>query len=305
MSLETKGIIKKSKISSSKGFFLAVCVAPAFVLYLMLGVYPAINVFFNSLFKWSGLSPTKTFIGLDNFKTLFHDQKFAIAFKNTIFLMIVTSIVTMVIALFFASTLSRSKFKEKNLYRTIFFFPNVLSIVVIGILFTYIYEPNRGILNAGLKLIGMNGKTWLGDPNTVLWAIAGAMIWQAVGYYMVMYMAGMDSISPSLYEVADLEGASRFKQFFFITIPMLWEIIRVTLVFFIISSLNMSFLFVTVMTGGAPNGGSEVLLSYMYNQAFKNSNFGYAMAVAVVVFIFAFSLGLISNKLTQKESNNY
>ncbi|GMQ58284.1 sugar ABC transporter permease [Vallitalea sediminicola] len=305
MSTVKKEIVKKNKISSSKGFFLAVCVAPAFVLYLILGVYPAIKVFVNSLYKWSGLSPTKTFIGLDNFKTLLHDQKFALAFKNTVFLMIVTTIITMVIALFFASTLSRSKFKEKNLYRVLFFFPNVLSIVVIGILFTYIYEPNRGLLNAALGLIGLNGKTWLGDSKTVLWAISGAMIWQAVGYYMVMYMAGMDSISPSFYEVADLEGASKFKQFFLITIPMLWEIIRVTIVFFIISSLNMSFLFVTVMTGGAPNGGSEVLLSYMYSQAFTNSNFGYAMAVAVVVFLFSFTLAIISRKLTEKENDNY
>ncbi len=192
--------------------------------------------------------------------------------------------------------------KKKNIYRILFFFPNVLSIVVIGILFTYIYEPNRGILNAALSVIGVGGKTWLGDPKTVLWALSGAMIWQAVGYYMVMYMAGMDSISPSFYEVADLEGASKLKQFFLITIPMLWEIIRVTIVFFIISSLNMSFLFVTVMTGGAPNGESEVLLSYMYNQAFTNSNFGYAMAVAVVVFLFAFTLALISRKLTEKRN---
>jgi N-acetylglucosamine transport system permease protein len=305
MTLKSNGINNKCKITSSKSFFLTVCVAPAFVLYLILGVYPAIKVFINSLYKWSGLSPTKTFIGLDNFRTLLHDQKFAIAFKNTIFLMIITTIITMIIALFFAATLSRSKFKEKNIYRIIFFFPNVLSIVVIGILFTYIYEPNRGILNAALNVIGVNGKTWLGNSSTVLWAISGAMIWQAVGYYMVMYMAGMDSIPPSLYEVADLEGASRFKQFFLITVPMLWEIIRVTLVFFIISSLNMSFLFVTVMTGGAPNGSSEVLLSYMYNQAFTNSNFGYAMAVAVVVFLFAFILAAISRKLTEKEVDTY
>ncbi|GKX31502.1 sugar ABC transporter permease [Vallitalea longa] len=303
--IKTKSIAKKSKITSTKGFFLTVCVAPAFILYLILGVYPAINVFFNSFFKWSGLSPVKTFIGIDNFRTLFHDKKFGMAFQNTIFIMVVTTVFTMVLALFFASVLSRSRLKEKNVYRVIFFFPNVLSIVVIGVLFTYIYEPNRGILNAALKLIGLNGPTWLGDSQTVLWAIAGAMIWQAVGYYMVMYMAGMDSISPSLYEVADLEGATKLQQFFKITVPMLWEIIRVTMVFFIISSLNMSFLFVTVMTNGGPSGSSEVLLSYMYRQAFTNSNFGYAMAVAVVVFLFAFTLAIISNKLTEKENDNY
>ncbi len=132
------------------------------------------------------------------------------------------------------------------------------------------------------------------------------MIWQAVGYYMVMYMAGMDGIPKDLYEVADLEGLSKFKQFFTITIPLLWEIVRVTVVFFIISTINMSFVFVKIMTPtGGPQGHSEVLLSYMYKQAFTNSNFGYAMAIGVFIFLFSFALALLSNKLTKKEIIEY
>ena len=110
----------------------------------------------------------------------------------------------------------------------------------------------------------------------------------------------MDGISPELYEAADIDGASKFVQFFKITIPMIWGILRVTLVFFITSTLNMSFLFVNVMTDGAPNGSSEVLLTYMYRQAFTNANFGYAMAIAVIIFIVAFALAIISNILTKK-----
>lgn len=291
-----------TKKMRKKGF-LMFCVVPSLVLYLYFMVYPSITVFINSVFSWSGLSPVKEFVGLKNFKTLFEDERFWEAFRNTIFLMIFVTIVTMVISMFLAYTLTRTKLKEKNLYRTLFFFPNVLSIVVIGVLFKQIYAPQTGIINAGLEKIGLSqfAHAWLGEPETVLWAIGFAMIWQAFGYYMVMYLAGMDSISPELYEVADIEGASKVYQFFKVTLPLMWEIVRVTLVFFIITNINMSFLFVNVMTDGAPDGGSEVLLSYMYKQAFTNANFGYAMAVAVAIFLFSFVLALIVNKLTDSK----
>ncbi|WP_242847677.1 carbohydrate ABC transporter permease [Niameybacter massiliensis] len=282
---------------------IALSLIPALCLYTLFVIYPTFDVFKTSLFQWSGLSPTKTFVGFDNFIRLFNDPKFWLALKNTLFLLLVCTIITMFLSLFFAAALTQTKLKEKNFYRVLFFFPNVLSIVVIGVLFSNIYEPNTGILNSLLRGIGLDNlaKPWLGSGSTVLWAIAIAMVWQAVGYYMVMYMAGMDGISPELYEAADIDGAGKATQFFKITIPMIWSIIRVTMVFFITSTLNMSFLFVNVMTDGGPNSQSEVLLTYMYRQAFTNSNFGYAMAIAVIIFVIAFTLAIISNLLTKNK----
>ncbi|MEG0012864.1 MAG: sugar ABC transporter permease [Cellulosilyticaceae bacterium] len=296
---------KRNPQKIKTGIYLAISLIPAIFLYGLFVIYPTFNVFKTSLYKWSGLSPQKTFIGLDNFTRLFADDKFWLAMKNTLFILLVCTVITMFLSLFFAAALTQSKLKEKNFYRVIFFFPNVLSIVVIGVLFKNIYEPNTGILNSLLKGVGLENLThaWLGESKTVLWAIVIAMVWQAVGYYMVMYMAGMDGISPELYEAADIDGASKFTQFFKITIPMIWSIIRVTIVFFITSTLNMSFLFVNVMTNGGPNSQSEVLLTYMYRQAFTNSNFGYAMAIAVVIFVLAFALAIISNILTNKEED--
>ena len=117
---------------------------------------------------------------------------------------------------------------------------------------------------------------------------------------MVMYIAGMDSISDELYESASLDGASKFHQFFIITLPLTWQVIRVTLTFFIISTINMSFLFVTAMTNGAPDGASNVLLVYMSQQR-ANGSFGYAMAIGTMLFIFAYGISLIVNKLTEKD----
>ena len=286
---------KKEKI------FLACCVTPALVGFCLFILYPAFQVFRMSLYKWSGGTGKKTFIGLKNFKTLFASDTFWLAFRNTLFLMVFVTIVTMALSLFFAAVISRGKLKEANLYRIVLFFPNVLSIVVIGIIFKNLFNPLTGIVNSALAAMGKtNLPNWLGDSRYVLWVIAVAMIWQAVGYYMVMYIAGMDGVSAELYEVSELEGANKIQEFFKITLPLIWPTVRTTLVFFILSTMNMSFQFVTVMTNGEPQGHSEVLLSYVNLQAFSNANFGYAMSVSVVVFVFSFVLSLIAQALTAR-----
>ena len=292
------------KQSTRNNIAIALSLIPALCLYALFVIYPTFNIFQTSLYEWSGLSPTKTFVGINNFIRLFKDATFWLALKNTLVLLIVCTVITMLLSLFLAAALTQTKLKEKHFYRILFFFPNVLSIVVIGVLFSNIYEPNTGILNALLRDGGLGNlaKPWLGNGSTVLFAIALAMIWQAVGYYMVMYMAGMDGISPELYEAADIDGANKIIQFFKITIPMIWSIIRVTIVFFITSTLNMSFLIVNVMTDGGPNSKSEVLLTYMYRQAFTNSNFGYAMAIGVFIFLIAFVLAIISNILMKEKT---
>ena len=284
--------------------FLACCVAPALIGFCLFILYPAFQVFRMSLYKWSGGTGKKTFIGINNFVTLFTSDKFWLAFVNTLFLMVFVTIVTMALSLFFAAIISRGKLKEANLYRIVLFFPNVLSIVVIGIIFKNLFNPLTGIVNSFLSAMGKaNLPNWLGDSKYVLWVIALAMIWQAVGYYMVMYIAGMDGVSAELYEVSELEGANKIQEFLKITLPLIWPTVRTTLVFFILSTMNMSFQFVTVMTNGEPQGHSEVLLSYVNKQAFSNANFGYAMSVSVVVFLFSFILSLIAQALTARKDS--
>lgn len=296
----------KSRKQSRSGF-IAACTIPTLILFGVFMVYPTVDVFIMSLFKMGSTSLNRQFVGIQNFQTLMQDKLFWQAFRNNIFFIIVVTIITMSLSMFFAALLQQTRLREKPFYRIVFFFPNVLSIVVIGQLFVQIYDPSKGILNAFLSAVHLNGLShaWLGEEGTVLWAVVAAMVWQAIGYYMVMYMAGMDGISTQLYEVADLEGMGKFKQFFRITVPLMWEIIRVTIVFFIISTINMSFVFVKVMTNGGPNGSSETLLTYMYKQAFTNSNFGYAMAIGVFVFVFSFLLAIISNRLTKRETIQY
>ena len=287
-----------------RGAFITLCCAPAVILFIIFMVIPTYNVFKMSLYKWGGFSNKRTFIGLRNFETLLKDTKFLQSFQNTVVLIVLVSVITIGLALTFAAILSREKLKGQNFFRVVFYIPNILSVVIISAIFSAIYDANNGMLNSLLALFRPQGAEpvyWLGTQSIVIYSLAGAMIWQAVGYYMVMYMASMAAIPESLYESANLEGASRVTQFFQITIPLIWTNIRTTLTFFIISSINLSFMFVKAMTSGGPDGSTEVFLSYMYKQAYTNSSYGYGMAIGAVVFIFSFALSAILNAVTKRE----
>lgn len=292
-----------NKNNKEKKLFIALSVIPASILFIVFMVIPTINVFWMSLFKWGGLSNNKKFVGFDNFTILFKDSNFLKSFQNTIFLIVIVTIITLALAIASAAVLSRKDIKFKNFFRIVFYFPNILSVVVISAIFSAVLDSNKGIVNATLEVLSLESlqRMWLGDQQVVMWCIAFVMIWQAVGYYMVMYMASMCSIPESLYESADLEGASPMKQFFQITLPLVWNTVRTTLTFFIISTINLSFLFVKVMTSGGPNASSENVLFYMYKQAYTNSSYGYGMAIGVAIFLFSFALSLIISKITKRD----
>ncbi|MBR6650988.1 MAG: sugar ABC transporter permease [Clostridia bacterium] len=281
--------------------FLFWCVAPAFLLFLVFMIYPTISVFVMSLYKWGGYSAAKTFVGLNNFRTLIEDTRFIGSFRNSVILLVIVSVITLILALWCANVLTHEKIKAKSLFRVIFYIPNILSAVVIAAIFSAIYDPSRGLANSVLGLMGIEPVMWLGNRGIVIYSIAIAMIWQATGYYMVMYMSSMSAVPYSLYEAADIEGASGTSKFFSITLPLIWTNVRTTLTFFIISSINISFLLVRAMTGGGPDGASEVFLSYMYEQSYTNSSYGYGMAIGVVVFVFSFALSALVNIATRRD----
>lgn len=283
--------------------FILACMAPAVILVTLFMVIPTFNVFRMSLYKWGGISGNKTFQGLRNFEILLKDQNFLQSMQNSILIITLVTIITLAIAVFFAAILTKENLKGKDLFRIIFYIPNILSVVVISAIFGAIYDPQSGLLNSILGFLHLDNlkKMWMGDPNIVIYSLIFALIWQAIGYYMVMYMASMASIPESFYEAAGLDGAGPIKQFFVITLPLIWDNIRTTLTFFVISTINLSFLMVQIMTGGGPNGQTEVFLSYMYKQAYTNSSYGYGMAIGVVVFLFSFILSAIINKITERE----
>ena len=291
----------------SKSLFIFFSLAPAMILYILFRIIPTFQVFRMSLFKTSALSKKEKFVGFDNFISLFQDKAFIRSFQNTILLIVVVTIVTLILAVFFAAILTTEKIRGSNFFRIIFYIPNILSIVVVSGIFSAIYDRGRGLIDSMLHIVGLKGPKagWLGDQNIVIYSIAMALIWQAVGYYMVMYMAGMANIPDSLYEAAELDGAGKINKFFTITLPLVWLNIRATLSFFIISTINLSFLLVVPLTDGGPDGATEVFLSYMYKQAYTNQSYGYGMAIGVMVFLFSFALSGVISAVTNREILEY
>lgn len=281
-----------------KNLFLVFLLSPSLILFSLFMIYPTIRTFVSSLFFDTGLGSPSQFVGLLNFQQMFQDPIFFTSLKNTVILLVLVAPCTLLLALLFAAVLTTGKIRERNLYRTILFFPSILSLVSVGILWSFIYHPTMGILNT---IFGTIDPPILGNKQTVLVAIAVTMIWQAAGYYMVMYIASIDSISKEIYESAEIDGANGWVQFWKITIPQLHDILSSTIIYVINGVLTISFSVVNVMTGGGPNRGSEVLTTYMYKQA-MNSNFGYAMAIAVFTFSISIVLSLISNKIINTNS---
>ncbi len=284
--------------SKSRGLFLALCVAPAVILYFIFMILPTLNVFRMSLFERGAYSPTETFVGMANFKALAGDPKFITSMQNTILLIVTVTIITFFFSIVFAAILTREKIRGQNFFRVVFYIPNILSVVVIAGIFSAIYKPENGMLNSILSLL--RGETvmilWKDQPMVIVSVII-AMVWQAIGYYMVMYMASMSAVPESLYESAGLDGAGRLTQFFQLTLPLIWTNIRTTLTFFIISTINMAFLFVKAMVA---KGMADVGLSFMYAQ--KDAGlYGYSMAAGVVIFLFSFLLSALVNRVTRRE----
>ena len=280
--------------------FIFLCVAPAVILFAIFMVAPTFNVFRLSLYQRSTFNPNETFIGLKNFQMLLKDATFIRSMQNMLLLIVMVTVFTMGTALLFAGILTREKLKGQDFFRIVFYIPNILSVVVISGIFSAIYDIDRGLLNSILNLFGKEGVLWKGEQHVIM-SLVIAMVWQAIGYYMVMYMSSMAAVPDSLYESAGLDGASRSAQFFQITIPLIWTNIRTTLTFFIISTINMAFLFVSAMTGGGPNNASNVALLYMYNQKNLGGGYGYAMAIGVVIFLVSFGLSALVNKVTERE----
>ena len=280
--------------------FIFACVAPAVILFVLFMAAPTFNVFRLSLYQRSTFNPNEVFIGLKNFQMLMRDATFIRSMQNMLLLIVMVTVFTMATALLFAGILTRENLKGQDFFRIVFYIPNILSVVVISGIFSAIYDIDRGLLNSVLNLFGKEGILWKGEQHVIM-SLVIAMVWQAIGYYMVMYMASMSAVPGSLYESAGLDGADRSTQFFQITIPLIWTNIRTTLTFFIISTINMAFLFVSAMTGGGPNNASNVALLYMYNQKNLGGGYGYAMAIGVVIFLVSFGLSALVNKVTERE----
>lgn len=294
-------MIKREKYAA-----IAVFLAPAVVLYAGFFVLPMAQAFHVALFQWRGVSMEKQFVGLDNFRKLLTDDPvFRQCLTHNLMFLVVSLVVTIPLALFFASVLA-GRLRGAHVYRAMYLFPNVISIVAVAALWSFIYHPTFGILNALLKSAGLERFVtgWLGEPKTALPCIIVTSIWYSLGFYIVLLLAGIQSIPRSFYEAAWIDGAGGWQSFRHVTVPLVWEILKLAVIYLIIHTINI-FGLVWVMTEGGPNFHTETLLTYLYRQAFVQSNFGYATALGVVVFAVIFGISLAASRLMRRETVEY
>ncbi len=304
VSKKTSGYGKASK---QKAVFLIVAIVPSFLGYVLFTLYPNLMSVYYSLLQWDGLTDA-VFVGLDNYLYMFKDQFVWRALYHNLIYIVVVPILTVFISLLLAYLLNNKSYKENSFYKILYFFTNVLSTVVIALLWSFIFDGSFGLLNGLLELFGMkmNDFYWLGNSKTALWALIIPMVWGAVGLYVVIFINAMSAVPKSLYEAALLEGAKSMTILFKITIPLIRNVIRVCVVFIVLGTLK-GFEIIMILTNGGPEGSTDVIGLYMFNLAFGKEahSYGYASAIGMLLFVILIGAKLIVDKLYPAEDLEY
>ncbi|WP_371862553.1 carbohydrate ABC transporter permease [Mesobacillus foraminis] len=266
---------------------------------LLFVYYPIVENLRFSFYEFSAFSPEKTYIGFENFLNLFKDEVFYIALKNNIWYAVISILCQVMGGLILAAILEDPITRlVSSMFRTIFFIPVVISITVIALLFTFIYNPDIGILNGFLSLIGLeeHARAWLGESETAIFAVIAVSQWQSIGYIMMLFIVSIQNIPRELYEAAEMDGAGRIRKFLSVTVPQVREM------FFVASLITLTGAFTVfnepyILTGGGPGNASEVLGTLLYNSAFFKDQMGYASAVATVILVLSLIFSLIQLRL--------
>jgi ABC-type sugar transport system permease subunit len=259
-------------------------VLPALSIYSLVVLKPLVYTFWLSFFQWDGASE-KVFVGLTNFAKLLGDNIFLTALRNNIAWIVASLLIPMVIGLLLSILLSGIRNQRLRVFfQTTYFMPVIPSLVIVGIIWGWIYNPVFGVINKILELIGLETlkKGWLGDP---IWALPSVILagnWTYYGFCMTIFLAGLQNIGQDLYEAAIIDGANRFQCFWYVTLPGLRNQINLLVVYSLIGSFKV-FDIVYVMTKGGPNHATEVIGTYMYTRAFEQSMVGYGSSMAVVL----------------------
>lgn len=290
-------IAKKEKINVTGYLYIA----PAFILFIFFIAYPIMFVTYGSFFDWSTINNMK-FVGIGNYKRLFNDMVFWQTIKNTVYWIIVTVFVQMLIGGAIAYAIEEHLKRLKSFFRTIFFLPVVSSVVVIAIVWSNMYSPYQGIISSFLHKIGIEGIfNWLGDPNSAIFAIMAVNIWEWMGFSMLMYIAGLHDIPDDIREAAKIDGASGFRLILYIFIPCLASVHKSLVLLGIIGSLQ-TFALIFSMTSGGPNYASEMPASYIFRQGFTVQQMGYASTISVFVLLLALVLTILQVSLFGSEN---
>ncbi|MBT2233863.1 carbohydrate ABC transporter permease [Nonomuraea sp. NEAU-A123] len=267
-------------------------VLPAVVLLLVFVYYPIADNLRLSLFSWNAFSPEPRFVGLDNYAEAFGDPVFWRALGNNTAYAVVSLIFQGGLSLVLAALLEELVGRRmRGLLRTLYFIPAAMSITVVGVLFSFLYNPRYGLLNGALNGLGLGhlARAWLGEEGSAIWSVIAMSQWQSVGYTAVLFVVAIQRIPREYYEAAKVDGGGPVRTFFSITLPMVREMTTLVVIL-TISGAFLVFNEVMVMTAGGPDNSSQVLGTWLYRKAFMEDDMGYAATVATVIFVITFAI---------------
>lgn len=280
--------MKRGRLERS--VFIASFLAPSVLLYAIFVVIPVLQVLQLSMYRWRGVSQNRTFVGFENFARLAGDGVFRKTVGNSLLFIGMAGPILIFAGVAVAHLLD-SNTRVGKLARAIYLFPQVISLVVVAILWTFIYNPSFGLLQGLLKAVGLSSwvRPWLGDPALALPSVVIAFIWYALGFYGMLFSAGLKGIPEEIREAAELDGAIGLRRFFKVTWPLLWSIKKIASTYIVINVLN-TFALVFLMTRGGPDRATDTLLTYLYEKGFSDFRFGDASAIGVANLILALLL---------------
>lgn len=272
--------------------------APSFVVLLVFVILPVMAALYLSFTSWEARSTSAEFIGFQNYVRLLGGAELWESIRHTLLFTTLKISLDLVLSLGIALILNQ-KLRAIGLYRTLYFLPVITSVVAVGAVWRVIYNPNFGLLNSALGLFGLPAQRWLSDPNLALPAVTAVAIWKGLGYDIVIFLAGLQGISPVYYEAATVDGASAWQRFRHITWPLLSPVTFFVLVIGIINSFKVFSLIHVMTPKGGPLNSTEVLVFYIYRLAFQEFKFGLAAAVAFILFAIVLGITIIQRRVIE------
>lgn len=282
----------------------AVFVAPAVLWFCAAVIYPVCMAIYYSMFDWNGITPM-VFNGLNNYIEMLRDPSVSRSLINSLKVAFFSVLFQLPLGMSFALLMYNPRVKGRGFFRTLFFLPVILSSAVVGILWSQIYNPNLGLLNALLALLGAQKPfpVWLGDSNLALYCVILVIIWQFIGEYMLIYYMALHNVSIDVMEYASIDGCKPMTLFFKIQLPLIWPVVRLTIILATINSIKYFDLFHIMFNGNNHLVKSEVLATYILRTAFRSMRFGYANTISVLLLVLGVAFLVLNNRLLKANND--
>ena len=289
--------MKRSKLKD------AMFLAPGLAAYLIFMVIPLFMTFFYSFTDWDGISPTFRMVGMENFRLMWDDRAFWTSLRVTAFFTIVTVAIYNIIGILLAVILYGNT-KAKNFAKSALFLPSVLSAVVVSFIWTYMIQPQRGVINVILEMFNISPINFYSSPMMTVFAMSLIVTWNGLGFFVVLYIATLSTIPTELFEAAKIDGANKIKNFFYVTLPLLVPGITICSILSVAGGIRQ-FDHVRVITGGGPGGATRTVSVYAINQAFEFRRRGYSSAIVLIIFLLILLLTVVQLYISKKREVEY